>query len=303
VFRLLAQAPQDAQAIALALGADLRGTRLLLNACVGLGLLQADATGFRLTDLSGAYLVPDRPGYLGDALGYNDDLYAAWGRLGESVKSGQPVVPAASYTGNDPERTRHFVYGMHNRALGVGRALVTLVDLSACRQLLDVGGGPGTYAALFAQRHPSLTATVLDLPAVAEIGAEIVADMGVAERVRHLPGDYTEADFPDGQDVVLISGVFHRETEASCQALIARARRALAPGGQLIISDVFTDAGGTATPFATLFGLNMLLTADDGGVHADADVAEWLAEAGFDEVTRRAFPPPLPHRVVSGIKP
>ena len=67
--------------------------------------------------------------------------------------------------------------------------------------------------------------------------------------------------------------------------------------------DVFTDAGGCSPPFATLFGLNMALTAPDGTVHADADVAAWMREAGFDRIEVRALPPPMPHRVVQGVSP
>ena len=67
-------------------------------------------------------------------------------------------------------------------------------------------------------------------------------------------------------------------------------------------SDVFTDAGGTSPAFATLFGLNMMLTAPQGGVHSDQDVMAWMARQGFDQVESRPFPPPMPHRVVTGRK-
>jgi 3-hydroxy-5-methyl-1-naphthoate 3-O-methyltransferase len=302
LFGLLADAACGADELAKALSTEPRATRLLLNACVGLGLLAADRDRYGLSPLAAAYLVPGRPGYLGDAFRYSDDLYTAWGRLGEALASGHPVVAAADYTGGEAERTRHFVYGMHNRALGIGGALLSLVDLGERRRLLDVGGGPGTYAALFARRHADLRATVLDLPGVAEIGVEIVAAMGVGDRVHHQSGDYKTTAFPVGHDAVLISGVFHRETEAGCRDLINRAAAALAPGGLLIVSDVFTDAGGAEPVFAALFGLNMLLTADDGGVHADADVVQWCSDAGFTRVQRCSFPPPMPHRVVTGVR-
>jgi cyclopropane fatty-acyl-phospholipid synthase-like methyltransferase len=100
-----------------------------------------------------------------------------------------------------------------------------------------------------------------------------------------------------------MSGMFHRETEASCRRLLEKARACLVPGGLVIVSDVFSDAGGCSPPFATLFGLNMALTAPDGTVHADADVASWLRDAGFSDVDVRSLPPPMPHRVVSGRLP
>jgi hypothetical protein len=143
---------------------------------------------------------------------------------------------------------------------------------------------------------------VLDLPGVVVIAREIIADMGMAERVGVLPGDFNSTDFPEGNDVVLISGVFHRESEQGCRTLIERAFDALQPGGLLVVGDVFTDAGGGSPPFAALFGLNMLLTAPAGCVHADADVALWMREAGFVSADIKPFPGPMPHRVIVAAK-
>jgi predicted O-methyltransferase YrrM len=283
-------------------GTAVRPTDLLLRACVGLGLLERTPDGFRNAPAAETFLVPGKPTYLGEALRYSDDLYATWGRLEQALRTDAPALDAEVYLGRDEAQTRHFVRGMHNRALAVGRALVGLVDLSGRSRMLDVGGGPGTYSALFVARYPGLRSVVLDLPDVVAIAREIVAEMGAADRVGTLAGSYYDTGFPPGQDVVLISGVFHRETAETCRDLIRRGRDALVPGGLLVVSDVMTDASGVEPPFATLFGLNMLLTAPHGGVHRDADVAEWMREAGLDGVEATPFPPPMPHRVVLGHK-
>lgn len=302
LFDLLADAASPAEAVATALGTAPRPTRLLLKACVGLGLLEEAAGGFRNSPLSNAFLVSGAPGYMGNAIRYSDNLYGAWGALEKALREDAPPMAPQTYLGDDAQVTRDFVYGMHDRALGIGRALVGLVDLDSRRNMLDVGGGPGTYSALFAQRYPQLHSQVMDLPGVVAIAAEIIASLGVADRVTPLAGDYMETPFPDGKDVVMISGVFHRETEATCRRLIARAAASLEPGGLLLVSDVFTDADGAHPAFAALFGLNMMLSAPDGGVHADADVAGWMRDAGFAGVGVRPFPPPMPHRLVIGEK-
>ena len=303
LFAELGDEPRSVESMARSLGVQPRPLELLLKACVALGLLEQRDNGYVASPLASAFLVPGSPGYLGNAISYSDNLYATWGKLEQALREGKPPMPAEEYTGEDEEKTRHFVYGMHDRAMGIGRAMVAMVDLSGRRQMLDVGGGPGTYSALFAQRHPRLRSRVLDLPGVAAIAAEIIAQLGVSDRVEPLPGHYLESDYPAGNDVVLISGVFHRETEADCRRLIHKARDSLAPGGLLIVSDVFSDAGGTGPLFATLFGLNMMLTAPNGGVHADRDVETWMQEAGFGETVVKAFPPPMPHRMVTGVKP
>jgi cyclopropane fatty-acyl-phospholipid synthase-like methyltransferase len=239
---------------------------------------------------------------MGNALRYSDNLYQTWAGLEEALRGGSPALAAETYLGADTRTTRDFVYGMHDRAIGIGAALAEIVDLGGRTSLLDVGGGPGTYSAMLVRKNPGLSSTVLELPGVAAVAREILADMRCDDRVSLLPGDYLSTPFPKSMEAVLISGVFHRESEDNCRALIGKAYDCLADDGLLIVSDVFTDAGGTAPTFATLFGINMMLTAPDGGVHADADVAAWMRQAGFGNTRSASLPPPMPHRVVTGSK-
>ncbi len=302
VFDTLAPAGLTADALAERLNLEPRPTRLLLNACVALQLLEFDAGVYRNSAQSNAFLVSGSPGYLGNAIRYSDNLYGAWGELESTLRGGGPAMESATYTGADHQVTRDFVYGMHERAIGIGRTMVELVDLTGRERLLDVGGGPGTYSALFAECYPSLTCRVMDLPGVVAHAMDIVASFGVADRVATTEGDFTRDPFPQGNDVVLISGVFHRESVAGCRRLIEKARDALVPGGLLVVSDVFADADGVSPAFATLFGLNMMLTAPDGGVHADVDVARWMTELGFEVPRIDPFPPPMPHRVIAATR-
>ncbi len=302
IFDQFATGPRTADQVASALGLDARMTGLLLRVLASLGLLEVRDGAFVNSPSAAAFLVSSSPAYMGGAIRYGDQLYSTWGRLEESLRSGRPALPAETYLGEDAERTRTFVYAMHGRAMGVARALVEVLDLGGRRTLLDVGGGPGTYSILLTERFPGLRAQVLELPGVAAVAREIVAAAGAADRVTLRDGDYHEADFGSGFDAVLMSGMFHRETEATCRRLIDKAQACLVPGGLLMVSDVFADAGGCAPPFAALFGLNMALTAPDGTVHADADVAVWMRDAGFGEVGLRALPPPMPHRVVTGVR-
>jgi hypothetical protein len=299
LFAALAAKPLSLEDVCSELGTAPRATRLLLNTCAALGLLtKVDEHHYANSPQSAAFLQPGAPGFLGNAIRYADNLYATWGQLEQALRTDEAQMPTSTYTGDDPQVTRDFVYAMHDRALGIARVLVELVDLSNTKHLLDVGGGPGTYSALFAQRYPQLHSRVFDLPGVVAHAQDIVATFGVSDRVSASAGDYTSGDFPSGNDAVMISGVFHRESEAGCRELITKAKAALDAGGQFIVSDVFADAGGASPPFAALFGLNMLLTAVDGGVHADADVANWMLDAGFSNPQVTVFPAPLPHRVV-----
>lgn len=282
---------------------DPRGLRLLLDACVALGLLTKEGAHYRNGPAATACLVPGAPADLTQAIRYNRDVYAAWGRAAELVRTGHPVEPPAVHLGDDPERTRRFVLSMHGRALGIGRAVVPLLDLTCCRRLLDLGGGPGTYAALMAQAHPELHCTVLDLPGIVRVASELIAASPAAGRVTCLAGDYHVTPYPPDQDAVTIFGALHQESPDAIRAILRRAYAALRPGGRIFVLDLMTDATHTHPRFSALFALNMALTTDHGWVFADSELCDWLTEAGFAGCAVRPVPPPMPHWLVEARRP
>lgn len=303
LFDVLAEGALSAGEAAARLHLDPRSTALFLRACTGLGLLHEKAGRFENAAVAAAFLVTGSRAFMGNVIRYSDQLYGTWGKLEDALRSGRPALPAETYLGDDPARTRSFVQAMHERALGIARALVGILDLHGRHTMLDVGGGPGTYSVLLTERFPGLRSEVLELPGVAAVARELVAAAGASERVSLRDGDYHTAAFGSGKDVVLMSGMFHRETERACRGLIERAAECLVPGGLLVVSDVFTDEGGAHPAFAAMFGLNMMLTAPDGGVHADSDVKRWMADSGLRDLRMVPLPPPMPHRVVLGVKP
>ena len=302
IFQRLGSESLTADELGARCGAHPRSLGLLLNSLVALGLLEENEARYRNGAAARTFLVEGGPAYLGDAIRYAEDLYPLWGRLADSVLENRPATTPETLLGADPEKTRHFVLGMHNRALGIARSLAACLDLSGRRHLLDVGGGPGTYAAILVEKTPGLRATVLDLEPVTRICRVLLAGHEAADRIQVLPGDYHETDFPSA-DVVLMSGILHRETEASARALFAKAFEALSPGGRIVVADVhFRDDRKVSPPFTALFALNMLLTSAHGSAHAETEVSRWLADAGFRGIEVKPLPPPMPHSIVSGTK-
>ncbi|MBI4268693.1 MAG: hypothetical protein HY615_00020 [Candidatus Rokubacteria bacterium] len=303
LFTALAEGGRTPAELATRLGLPERPLRLLLQALAGLGFLAGEGGRFANTPLADTFLVDGSPAFLGNAIRYGADSYPLWGALPTVVRTGRPAAGAEDYLGADPERTRHFVWGMHARAMGVARAVVQAIDLPAGTRLLDLGGGPGTYALLLAQKTPGLTAVVFDLPAVVAISREIIGSFDLAARVGVQAGDFLRDPYPSGMSAVLLSGILHREPEATCREILEKTREALVPGGRAIVSDVMVDAGGVGPAFATLFGLHMLVTSERGGVHSKADQARWLEELGFADVRIRELPPPAMHTLITAVRP
>lgn len=302
LFTPLANGPMSAEELSRVTGTQPEPTRLLLEACAAEGLLTREGELYKNTPVADAFLVKGRPAYIAHGLKFAEDLYPAWGRLAEAVRTGRPTMAHETMLGEDKEKTRAFVYAMHERARGISSVLPHNVDFSGRKRLLDVGGGPGTYSMVVVRQTPGLTSTVLDLPGVLEVTREIVAEY--ADRIELTSGDYHTASFGSGYDAALLSGIMHRETPESCRMLLRKAFDAMVPGGMAVVSDVFFENDDrNSPPFATYFALNMMLMAEHGTTHAKTGMAAWMKEAGFDRVEVRDLPPPNPHSLVIGYKP
>lgn len=303
VFTKLAElGSANASTLADTLKLDVRAARLLLDATVALDLLKKDGDDYSNTAESALFLVQGSPADLSGAIRYNRDVYPAWGKLKELVVSGKPVEKPESHLGLDPDRTKTFVMSMHYRALAIGRAVIGELNLSGCKKLLDVGGGPGTYSVLIAQKFPEIECTVLDLPDVVNVAAELIHQQGVEDRVKTVAGDYRKTPFTDGNDAVNFFGMLHQESPESIRMLLKKAYDALNPDGVVNIMDMMTDHSHTKPVFSALFAVNMALTTDNGWVFSDTELTEWLLEAGFSEITIKPLSPPMPHSFATARK-
>lgn len=303
VFEALARlGPADGDSLARELGLDSRGANLLLNGCVAVELLEKHGDQYQNTPLSAAFLVPGKPGDLTKAIRYNQDVFGAWHRLSELARKGGPVESPKLHLGGDVERTRRFVLSMHGRVLAIGRPVLAKLNLSGATQLLDVGGGPGTYSVLISKTSPQIRCTVLDLPEIVAIAKELIEQQGASDRVNTLAGDYHTTAFPAGNDIVNFFGVLHQESPESIQDLFKRACASMKPGGTVYVMDMMTDASHTQPKFSALFALTMALTTNDGWVFSSSEVQNWLENAGF--VGFEVAPiNGLPHWLASARKP
>jgi SAM-dependent methyltransferase len=304
VFKRLAeQDGLDAPTLAADLGLSERGARLLLDACVAEGLLSKSGASYSNTPLSSVFLAPNSPASLATAIRFNRDIYNAWGKLPELIRTGAPVESPELHLGDDANRTRTFVLSMHGRAMGIGRSVVPLLDLAGRQRLLDVGGGPGTYSVLITQAFPGLESTVLDLPEVVKVAAELIEFQGASQRVQVLAGDYHSTPFPTGVDAVNLFGMLHQESPEGILHLARKAFEALEPGGIVHVMDMMIDETHTAPQFSALFALTMALTTTNGWVFSSDELRGWLEAAGFVDFKVQPLPDPLPHWLASARKP
>lgn len=302
LFTAIREAPvPTATALAERLGLDSRGLRLLLDGAVAVGLLRKSEDRYALTDAAATTLVRGAPHDLSQAIAYNRDVYPAWGRLAELARTGRPVEAPSLHLGADAARTRRFALAMHGRAMGIGQAIVPMLGLPKGARVLDLAGGPGTYALLMAKQDQALTCDTYDLPAIAEVAREIVAPC--ADRVTCHAGDYHIDTWPEATyDAVTLFGCLHQESPEMILSILRRAAAALKPGGKVYVLDLMTGPDRTTPPFSALFAINMALTAEHGWVFSDTELRGWMAEAGLGDFVCAPVPPPMPHFLATAVK-
>ncbi len=293
IFDALSATGHTAAEVAQRLRTDPRATELLLNAMVAMRLVRKDGEHFKETEVARTYLTTASPTSYASMIRFDAALWPHWERLAETVRTGTPVREPDAFQ-SSPDETARFIDAMASlvRARGDARVLADTLDLAGVRRLLDVGSGPGTYPIEFCRRHPALEATIFDLPATLEITRRHVAESGVGERIRLVPGDYRHDALPDGNDVVFLSNIIHGEDEPTNRRLMRKIHEALAPGGRLLIKDHVTDESGTSPAAAAIFSITMLLLTH-GRDYSFAEIRAWLAEAGFTNIEADVLPPGL----------
>jgi len=302
IFEALAQNSASPEALGRSLECSLPHLEALLDALCGMGVLEKSGNLYGIPASQSPYLDPGSPDCMLDAFRFNRDLAGLWMRLPECVREGTPAMPNNPHLGEDPERTRRFVRGMHSRAGIMARGLLPHVVPEPGSRLLDVGGGPGTFSMKLAERDPSLEVTVLDLPPVAAAAREIHAGNPALERVRFRGGDYHEADYPKEVDMLLYCGALHQEPEEVAPDLFRKMYEALKPGGRLVVVDLMLDADRATPSYSALFQLNMMLMRPASRVYTSKRLKELLREVGFaspEEVEVAG----TPYRLVRAARP
>ncbi len=258
-------------------------TERLLNGCVACGLLEKDAGRYANGRMATDYLTREAPQSLAHWVRFMGDCYRPWSGLAGAIRDGKPVVDGFEQIARGTDYTRHIILAMHEYALGPGRAIVGSLDLAGRRRMLDVGGGPGTYSILLAERYPELAAEVLDLPPVLELTRELITQYGMTERVTTRAGNYVTDDFGTGYDVVLLSNMLHQESPETCVALLKKARAALVEGGLLVVQLAFLNAEKDAPVWGVLQSLQLAVLYPQGRAYSFDEVLAMLPLAGFGD--------------------
>lgn len=282
LFTIVGGVAKDAAEVSKGARTDPRATELLLNALAAMGYLRKERDRYTNAEVARRYLVKGAADYWGGPLGHSNYLWMTWSHLTEAVRSGQPADVEGP-----PTATESFIAAMHAFARETAPALASLLDFAGVKRMLDLGGGPGTYAVEFARRNPGLTAVVFDRPDVVPIADKMIAEAEMEARVTTMAGNFLHDDIGSGYDLVFVSAIIHSYGPKQNRLILEKTYKALNPGGQVVVRDFLMDESKTQPASGALFAINMLVNTDQGATYSEREVREWLEGYGFVHVVRK----------------
>ncbi|MFO7751263.1 MAG: methyltransferase [Desulfobacteraceae bacterium] len=289
------------QELAEKLDLDARALFMLLNALCAMGLLTKKGDDYASTPEAYTLLSKASSGYVGHMVMHHHHLVESWANLDRAVATGEPV---RNHADRDSDEYREsFLMGMFNIAMATAPQLVPTIDIKERKTLLDLGGGPGTYAIHFCMENPGLRAKVLDLPTTKPFAEKTIARFKQEEKVEFVGGDFLNDPIPGTHDVIWLSHILHGESPSDCRKIVNKAVFALNPGGMIIIHDFILDNDKTKPLFPALFSLNMLIGTQGGQAYSEAEIFSMLEDAGVGEIQRTSFRGPTDSGVITGVVP
>ncbi|MFO1059134.1 MAG: methyltransferase [Dongiaceae bacterium] len=291
----LAQGPRRAEELAGEVGVDAVFLARTLRYLASEGVLEARADGsFALNERS-RWLRSDVAGSLAPRAAFSGAplSWAGWGGYLAALRSGRSGVEAAfgkplfELLQQDADSAAIFERYMTGQTAASVAALLAVYDFAGIGLLVDVGGSRGALLAGVLAAHPAMRGILLDLPKVVAHAGPVLA--GVAERCSVVGGDFFTA-VPAGGDAYVLKFILHDWDDARCATLLEQCRRAMAPGGRVLVMEHIVPEG-PGPHMAHFMDLNMLALTDGGRERTEAEYRALLRRAGL--ALGRSLPTPI----------
>ncbi|MBC8440888.1 MAG: SAM-dependent methyltransferase [Deltaproteobacteria bacterium] len=280
---------------------DKRGLCLLLNSLSALGLLVKKEETYSNSPPALTFLSKNSPQYLGFMILHHHHLMESWHKMDTAIIEGKQTRRRSSFS--DEERRESFLMGMFNIGMATAPGLSKELNLSGCKRLLDLGGGPGTFAIHFCLANPGLKASVYDLETTRPFAEKTIKKFNVSDRIDFLPGNYVEDEFIESNvfDAAWLSHILHGEGPEQAGQIIGKTVSALKPGSKIFIHEFILNDTMDGPLFPALFSINMYLGTPDGQSYSETQLSDMLKAHGVKNIKRLSFVGPTQSGILCGI--
>lgn len=282
--------PRSSEEVAKAIAAHPGNTELMLNALCACRLLSKENGAYRNQEAVSEFLVCGKPTYLGEWYQQADQASRLFLEgLAEIVKHGPGEATEDENMNSEAYCERytaaHAASSLGGIAKDIARQIAALPEFSACRTMLDLGGGPAINAMAVAQENPQIRVKVFDRPGIANMARNYIRAYGFQDRVTALGGDYLNDPLGEGYDLIMITDTLYY-ADQEIEPVIQKCHGALNPGGILAaIHAVLTDEGTRPTNLV-LDLLNETMTGQ-AQLPEKSFLMRPLAQCGFKDLTSK----------------
>ncbi|WMX44550.1 methyltransferase [Streptomyces roseicoloratus] len=210
-----------------------------------------------------------------------------WELVADVVRTGRPATRTVwgvdhwEYYAANPDEARSYAETCASLSVEAAEALVASCDLAEEREIVDVGGSPGTVLARLLREVPGARGVLLDLPWAVGFARETFEKDGLTGRVELVAGDFRH-EVPAGGSLYLLKNVLCDLDDEAAAQLLANCAKAADPGGRLVLLDwEYTEHSSHVHANDVEF---MVLTG--GRARTEDQYRELLTAAGFAHCRR-----------------
>lgn len=238
----LADGPLSVDELASAVDADADTLRRLLRALIGRGIFRQLRDGrYDLTPLADTLRTDANVSLAALARFQGSPQHREhWSHLTGAIRTGRAVVPELrgkpvfEYLADEPELSEIFNNAMTNVSDLTTAAVIAGYDFSPYPTIVDVGGGHGRILAAILGATPRSRGILFDLPQVVSGAGPVLAEHGVAERVRVEGGSFFES-VPEAGDAYVLQCVIHDWPDDEAIHILRNVRAAAGPGKRVML--------------------------------------------------------------------
>lgn len=283
VLQDLRSGPRDERSVRDSLGLSDAAADTLLKAAASLDLLESRSSARWALGPKGAALLGN-PGVLAmiehHAVLYEDlcDPLALLRATRGDTRLARywPYATQRSPGAAEAREIEHYTQLMAASHSLVAAEILDAYDFSRHRQVLDVGGGDGSFLRAVAARQPTLALQLFDLPAVTAVAAQQLLGYQVALH----GGDFTCDPLPSGADLVTLVRILHDHDDARALQLLKAIRNVMPANGSLLIAEPLAETPGARRMGHAYFGF-YLYAMGSGRPRTIKEIGELLENAGF----------------------
>lgn len=307
VADLLSDGPKHVEALASACDTHAPSLSRLMRALTALGICEeCDCGVFALTS-TGEFLKSNAPDSLRWwALYSHRFLWPLWGRLLDSIKSGQNARRLIGGTHDfghlegDDAAAEAFNHAMTALTRLVAGEVTRLYDFTDACQIADIGGGHGVLLAAILSAYPHARGILCDLPHAMEGAQAHLCDANVANRCEFVAGSFFES-VPVGADIYLLKSIIHDWDDRRSTDILRNCRRAIAPDGRLLLIErIMPERFEPGARQRTLARADLtMLIGVDGRERTEVEFRALLDTSGF--TVTRIVPLAFEFNIIEGV--